>query len=160
MGALQTADAMTSDRGFTACVRGGIDTAAVLAGVADVTAGGNVLFVGTARGVTDGVITRGLDYDAHEPLAVATLEALRRDALARFGLAACVIVHRLGGVPIGAAAVAVATSAPHRAAAFAAAEWLMAAIKRDAPIWKAEERAEGPREWLHPESAPRPGGGT
>ena len=157
---MRTADATTSDRGFAACVRDGIDTAAVLAGVADVAAGGNVLFVGTARGMTAGLVTRRLDYDAHEPLAAATLEGLRRDAIARFGLTACVIVHRLGRVPPGEAAVAVATSAPHRAEAFAAAEWLMAAIKRDAPIWKAEERADGPREWIHPESAPRPGGGA
>ena len=98
---MRMADAMTSHRGFAACFRGGIDTAAALAGVADVAAGGNVLFVGTARGVTDGVVTRRLEYDAHEPLAEATLEALRRDAIARFGLAACVIVHRLGGVPPG-----------------------------------------------------------
>jgi len=55
--------------------------------------------------------------------------------------------------------VAVATSAAHRAAAFAAGEWLMTAIKRDVPIWKAEERTDGRRDWLHPEAAGRPGGG-
>ncbi len=119
-----------------------------------------MLFVGTARGTTDGVATRWLEYDAHEPLALVTLDALRRDAIARFELVACAVVHRLGVVPPGEASVAVATSAPHRAAAFAAAEWLMAVIKRDVPIWKAEERPDGRREWLHPESAPRPGGGA
>ena len=119
-----------------------------------------MLFVGTARGTTDGVATHALEYDAYEPLAVATLDALRRDAVARFDLVACVVVHRLGTVLPGEASVAVAASAPHRAAAFAAAEWLMAAIKRDVPIWKAEEQPDGHREWLHPKSAPRPGGGS
>jgi molybdopterin synthase catalytic subunit len=145
--------------GHVVCVRGAIDTAQVLATVGSVDAGGNVLFVGTARGTTDGVATHALEYDAHEPLAVATLDALRQDAVARFDLVACVVVHRLGTVLPGEASVAVATSAPHRAAAFAAAEWLMAAIKRDVPIWKAEERPDGRLEWLHPKSAPRPGGG-
>ena len=146
--------------GHAVCVSDAIDTAQVLAAVGSVDAGGNVLFVGTARRMTDGVATHALEYDAHEPLAVATLDALRQDAIARFGLVACVVVHRLGTVLPGEASVAVAASAPHRAAAFAAAEWLMAAIKRDVPIWKAEHRSDGRREWLHPESAARPGGGA
>jgi molybdopterin synthase catalytic subunit len=151
---------MQRHAGHAGCVCHAIDTARALAAVGSIDAGGNVLFVGTARGTTGGVTTHALEYDAHEPLAVATLEALRRDAIARFGLVACVVVHRLGTVLPGEACVAVAASAPHRAAAFAAAEWLMAAIKRDVPIWKAEERPDGRREWLHPESAPRPGGGS
>jgi molybdopterin synthase catalytic subunit len=147
-------------RGTAACVRDAIDTTRVLDAVRDADAGGNVLFVGTARGTTDGEVTRALEYDAHEPLAAATLEVLRREAIGRFSLVACAVVHRLGTVLPGEASVAVATSAPHRAAAFAAAEWLMAAIKRDVPIWKAEDRGDGRREWLHPDSAPRPGGGA
>ena len=146
--------------GHVACHREPIDTAAVLAAVRHVAAGGNVLFVGTARATTDGIATQALHYDAHEPLALATLDALRQNAITRFDLVACAIVHRLGSVPPGEASVAVATSAPHRAAAFAAAEWLMAAIKKDVPIWKAEERPDGRRDWLHPDSAPRPGGGA
>lgn len=142
-----------------ACVHGPIDAAALLAAVGDSTAGGNVLFVGTARGVTDGVVTRSLAYDAHEPLAMAALESLRRHAIERFGLVACMIVHRLGAVAAGESSVAIAVSAPHRRAAFAATEWLMEAIKRDVPIWKCEERADGAREWIHPLAAPRPGGG-
>ena len=151
---------MQRHAGHAGCVCHAIDTARALAAVGSIDAGGNVLFVGTARGTTGGVTTHALEYDAHEPLAVATLEALRRDAIAHFGLVACVVVHRLGTVLPGEACVAVAASAPHRAAAFAAAEWLMAAITRDVPIWKAEERPDGRREWLHPESAPRPGGGS
>jgi len=147
------------DRGFAACGRGPIDAAAVLAAVGDVRSGGNVLFVGTARSTTDGVSTARLVYDAHEPLAAAVLERLRTEALDRFGLTRCAVTHRIGEVLPGEASVAVATSAPHRAAAFAAAEWLMAAIKRDAPIWKAEERDDGRRDWIHPQTAALPGGG-
>jgi len=145
------------ERGFTACGTGPIDAAAVLAAVGDAAAGGNVLFVGTARSTTDGVPTARLVYDAHEPLAAAVLERLRSEAVERFGLVGCAVVHRLGAVLPGEASVAVAASAAHRAAAFAAAEWLMAAIKRDAPIWKAEERDDGRRDWMHPQAARRPG---
>jgi len=137
----------------SALVRGPIDGVGLLAAVADPAAGGNVLFVGTARAVTGGVVTVGLEYEAHEPLASAGLERLAAEAVARFALAGCAIEHRLGRVAIGAASVGVATSAVHRAEAFAAAEWLMEAIKREVPIWKCEEEADGTRRWLHPPGA-------
>ena len=97
-----------------------------------------MLLLGTARGVTDGVVTVRLDYEAHEPLASAALERLRVEALARFGLTGCVVEHRLGTIAIGEASVGIALSGPHRAEAFAAAEWLMTEIKRQVPIWKRE----------------------
>jgi molybdopterin synthase catalytic subunit len=135
-------------------VHGAIDTAAVLAAVASDAAGANVLFVGTTRGITEGVVTRSLDYEAHEPMARGELERLRDEAVARFGLVACAIVHRLGTVPVGEASVAIAASAPHRREAFGAAEWLMEQVKRVVPVWKREEAVDGARTWVHPERAP------
>jgi len=139
-------------------VRETIDAARVLASVADHAAGANVLFTGTTRCVTDGVRTRSLVYEAHEPLAWAVLARLREEATAGFGLTRCAVTHRLGVVAVGATSVAVATSGPHRREAFAAAEWLMDRIKREVPIWKAEEGADGELAWVHPEAGSRPGG--
>lgn len=139
-----------------------IDAAALLERVADGAAGANVLFLGTTRGITGDVVTRGLEYEAHESLADAMLRRLAEEAATTFSLSACAVVHRLGTVPVGAASVAVATSAPHRREAFAAAEWLMERIKRDLPVWKCEEAADGSRSWVHPEEVPgaqRAGGG-
>lgn len=150
---------MASDPAGAEAVRLGrepIDPAWLLAAVADPAAGGNVLFLGTARGLTAGVVTRLLTYDAHEPLAFATLQQLRQQAIDRFGLVACAVWHRLGTVTPGAASVAVAASAAHRREAFAAAEWLMERIKHEVPIWKCEEGEDGRREWLHPTAAMPP----
>lgn len=131
-----------------------IDTAAVLAGVAGDAAGANVLFVGTTRGLTGDVVTRGLEYEAHEPLAAAQLAGIADQAAKTFALTACTIVHRLGCVPVGEASVAVAASAPHRREAFAAAEWLMEQIKQTVAIWKREESADGSLTWVHPDNVP------
>ncbi len=133
-------------------VWGPIDTARLLACVADDAAGANVLFTGTTRGVTAGVLTQRLAYEAHEPLARAQLTRLRDEAVAAFALTGCVISHRLGEVAVGETSVAIATSAPHRREAFAAAEWLMERIKSEVPIWKCEEGADGGRTWIHPGS--------
>lgn len=133
--------------------RGPLDAAAVLAAVADPSAGGNVLFVGTARDRTDGVATSRLEYEAHEPLARAQLAALLAEARERFALVGCGVAHRLGVVEPGEASVAVAASSPHRREAFAAAEWLMERIKRDVPIWKREHRPGGGA-WVHGDIRP------
>lgn len=131
-----------------------IDTTAVLAAVAGDAAGATVLFVGTTRAFTGEIVTRSLDYEAYEPLAEAQLRHAADEAMTAFGLTACAVVHRLGCVPVGEASVAVAASAPHRRAAFAAAEWLMERIKQVVPIWKREEAADGSRTWVHPDDVP------
>ncbi|MFM9059002.1 MAG: molybdenum cofactor biosynthesis protein MoaE [Planctomycetaceae bacterium] len=147
------------DAGAGALVRGPVEPDLLRAAVADPAAGATVVFTGTARGVTAGVATRSLEYEAHEPLAEASRARLCAAAVARFGLVACAVEHRLGGIGIGEVAVSLATSAPHRAAAFAAAEWLMERIKAEVPIWKREEWADGRREWIHPGVAPDAVGG-
>ncbi|MFN9272785.1 MAG: molybdenum cofactor biosynthesis protein MoaE [Planctomycetia bacterium] len=144
-------------RDMVSLVHGAIDTAAVLSTVASDAAGANVLFVGTTRGITAGLVTRSLEYEAHEPMARGELDRLRDEAIERFGLESCAIVHRLGVVPVGEASVAIAASAPHRREAFAAAEWLMEEVKRVVPVWKREEAADGGSTWVHPE---RPPGGA
>ena len=134
-------------------VRRPIEAEQLRAAVAAAEAGANVVFLGTARGVTGGVVTLSLEYEAHEPLAAEALSRLCAAAVERFGLTACAVEHRLGRIAVGEASVGIATSAPHRAAAFAAAEWLMERIKQEVPIWKCEEAGDGSRAWVHPEGA-------
>lgn len=136
-----------------ALVRRPIDPQRLLAAVASPEAGANVLFLGTARGFTKGVETTGLEYEAHDAMATEALERLCMAAVDRFSLLACAVEHRLGRIGIGEAAVGIAASAPHRRAAFDAAAWLMERIKREVPIWKCEEWADGRRAWVHAEPA-------
>lgn len=139
-----------SEQAEGALVRRPIDPQRLLVAVASPLAGANVLFVGTARAVTGGTETRSLEYEAHERMAGPALERLCTAAVDRFDLVACAVEHRLGRIAPGEASVAIAASAAHRQAAFEAGEWLMERIKRDVPIWKCEERADGRREWIHP----------
>jgi molybdopterin synthase catalytic subunit len=53
------------------------------------------------------------------------------------------VLHRTGEVPIGEAAVIVVVSAPHRAEAFAAAQFGIDELKATAPIWKRESWVGG-----------------
>ena len=85
----------------------------------------------------------GLEYEAHETMALRILGAIADEVRERFGVERVAIVHRLGAVPLGEASIVVAAAAPHRDVAFAAARYAIDETKARAPIWKAERFADG-----------------
>lgn len=107
--------------------------------------GGVVVFTGTARDHSvgrDGV-TR-LEYEAYEEQVVPRLNEIAAAARERWpDLGRMVLLHRIGDVPLTEAAVVVAVSAPHRAAAFEAARFGIDTLKTTVPIWKREDWSEG-----------------
>lgn len=113
-------------------------------------AGAVLLFLGCTRQHTGGRETVDLTYDAYGKMAEKELTALETEARERWGLSECLIVHRLGTVPLGEASVAIAVASPHRRAAFEAGEWLIDTLKQRVPIWKQEHWANGTSEWVHP----------
>ena len=130
--------------------REAIDTGALLAKASRPEAGAIVLFLGTTRETTAGRRTATLDYEAYDEMAEKQLAELEIEARGRWPLVECLIVHRLGRVPLAEASVAIVVSTPHRAEAFAAGQWLIDSLKRDVPIWKQEHWADGTSEWVHP----------
>ena len=134
-----------------------IDVAPLLAAAARPACGAINLFLGTTRDHHDGRRVVRLEYEAYERMALDVLASLERAAQERFGLAHCAIVHRLGEVPVTEASVMVVASAPHRAAAFDAARWVMDQLKQQVPIWKKEHFAEGDPAWV--KGHPLAGGG-
>jgi molybdopterin synthase catalytic subunit len=71
-------------------------------------------------------------------------------ALARIGAevglahgAEVAVVHRVGVLRPGEAAVVIAAAAPHRAPAFRACEQVLERLKQDVPIWKREVFEDG-----------------
>jgi molybdopterin synthase catalytic subunit len=76
-------------------------------------------------------------------MALAVMGEIADEIEARFGVVRLAIVHREGQVPLGEASVAIAACAPHRDAAFAAARYAIDETKARAPIWKAEQFADG-----------------
>jgi MoaE-MoaD fusion protein len=85
----------------------------------------------------------GLEYEAHETMALRVLATIADEIAERFGVERLAIVHRTGPVPLGAASIVVVAAAPHRDAAFAAARYAIDETKARAPIWKAEQFADG-----------------
>src|SRR5687767_4693716 len=113
-----------------------IDVQAVLTRVHSKRAGAVVLFLGTTREFTGDRKTESLDYECYPEMAIKKLEELEAEAIRRWPLCECAIVHRVGHLALGEASVAVAVSSPHRDDAFEAGRWLIDTLKQVVPIWK------------------------
>jgi molybdopterin synthase catalytic subunit len=127
-----------------------IDVTPLLARAQQPAAGAVLVFLGISRRFTGQNETVELAYEAYDDMARRELAKLEAEARRRWELVECVVVHRLGVVPISEASVAIVVSSPHRAAAFEAGRWLIDELKSSAPIWKQERWAHGKTEWIHP----------
>jgi molybdopterin synthase catalytic subunit len=108
--------------------------------------GGVVTFTGTVRDQTRGRRVLRLEYEAYAPMAERKLAEIGA-AVAREHGVEVAIVHRVGVLAPGDAAVVIACAAPHRTPAFRACEACIEALKKDVPIWKREVYEDG-SEWV------------
>ncbi len=119
----------------------------VLEALADVSAGGLTLFVGTVRDHDGGKEVGGLEYSAH-PTALDRLRDVCEEVAHEYDVRAVAAVHRVGSLGLGDAAVVVATAAAHRGQAFDASRALIDRLKATVPIWKHQVFADGSDEWV------------
>lgn len=125
-----------------------IDVAAIEASIRSERCGGIVTFLGVVRErADDGRSVTGLEYQAHETMALTAFAAIEAEARDRFGDVRMAIVHRVGSLAVGDVAVAVCVAAAHRGEAFDACEYAIDELKRRAPIWKKELYAGGDGTW-------------
>lgn len=122
----------------------GAETNAFLTAAAG--AGAAVTFTGLVRSRPDDPVTT-LTLEVYPELAEAQIARAIAETVARFGLLRATVIHRYGTLAAGEPIVQVMALAPHRAAAFDGAEFLMDYLKTDAPFWKKEATPDGER-WV------------
>lgn len=110
-------------------------------------AGAIASFVGLVRdvhagGPGDDPVT-GLYLEHYPGMTERSIEAIGREAGSRWPLLDLLVIHRVGALPPQAQIVFVQVAAGHRAAAFAACEFVMDYLKTDAVFWKREQRVSG-----------------
>jgi molybdopterin synthase catalytic subunit len=109
--------------------------------------GGIVTFVGTVRSAGGADAITAMTLEHYPGMTEDELTAIEAEANRRWTLEASLIVHRYGRLVPGERIVLVVTAAAHRAAAFAANEFLVDWLKTKAPFWKQEETPQGAR-WV------------
>ncbi len=102
--------------------------------------GAIVTFTGIVR-ATGGLT--GMEIEHYPSMTAKAIEAIASEAVARWGLDDCLVIHRYGVLSPGEQIMMVATASRHRAAAFEAAEFLMDYLKSRAPFWKKETGPDG-----------------
>ncbi len=137
----QIADSGTGH--FFALTRQPIDAAGIARHLLRGEDGAVVNFEGVVRNNTKGRLTRFLDYECYEPMAVKTMAQIGREIVQSHPIARIAMVHRLGRMEVGETSVAVVVTAPHRRPAFEAALEGINRLKRLVPIWKKEHFADG-----------------
>jgi len=125
------------------------DAGAELAALGGEGVGGIASFIGTVRAT----------HGTERPLAALHLEhypqmterAMRRiaeQAMRRWPLIRCTIIHRVGRLLPEQNIVFVGASSPHREAALSAISFLIDWLKTSAPFWKREEFCSGESIWV------------
>ncbi len=132
--------------GLFAVVDRPLDLAEAVRAVEGPGRGGVVTFTGDVRGETRGRAVLRLEYEAYPAMAERKLREIG-ERVAREHGAEVAIVHRVGQLAPGEAAVVIACAAPHRTPAFRACEAAIEALKREVPIWKREVYRDG-SEWV------------
>ena len=107
--------------------------------------GAVVTFSGLVRDVDGGL--QAMEIEHYPGMTEKALLGIAEDAQRRWALGDVLVIHRFGSLTPDEMIMMVATSARHRAEAFAAADFLMDYLKSRAPFWKKERTAQG-ADWV------------
>ena len=114
--------------------------------VQDAAAGAVVTFEGVVRNHDADRAVTGIGYSCH-PTADQVVEQIAQDVAQQGRVRALGVVHRVGNLTIGDAALAVAVSSDHRAEAFAVCSEIVEEVKMRLPVWKRQTFTDGSVQW-------------
>lgn len=114
--------------------------------VQEAAAGAVVTFEGVVRNHDAERAVTGIGYSCH-PTAGQVVKQIARDVAQQGRVRALGVVHRVGDLSVGEAALAVAVSSDHRAEAFAVCSQIVEEVKERLPVWKRQTFTDGSSQW-------------
>ncbi len=109
--------------------------------------GSDLLFCGRVRDNSRGKNVRFIDYQVYPEMAVKEMDRIACEAIEKWSLNRCVVVHRYGRVMPGETSIIILVSSPHREESYAASRYIIDEIKKRVPVWKKEYYDDG-SEWI------------
>ena len=104
-------------------------------------------FTGLVRDMGDGPVLDALTLEHYPGMTERQMQAIADEALVRFKLDRCRVIHRYGRMGPREPIVLVLAASAHREAALDGARFLMDWLKTKAPFWKLETTGAGER-WV------------
>ncbi|MCU7842579.1 MAG: molybdenum cofactor biosynthesis protein MoaE [Candidatus Thiodiazotropha sp. (ex Monitilora ramsayi)] len=111
------------------------------------TIGGIVSFIGLMRDINEGDKVSRLFLEHYPGMTEKALEKIVDEAMRRWDLAGCRVVHRVGEMSPTDPIVVVVVASRHRKEAFLGCEFVIDYLKTQAPFWK-KELTEGGERWV------------
>ena len=104
-------------------------------------------FIGYVRDINDKKEVRYIDLEVYNEMAIKELSKIERNAVSKWSLSSCIIIHRYGKLYVNDKIVLVACFSEHRQSSLEACKFIMDYLKKDAPFWKKEYYYQGSK-WL------------
>lgn len=93
-------------------------------------------FRGLVRAEENGMAIRALEYEAYHSMAERELRRLLEALSQKHRCLGAQVIHRIGILPVGDAAIYVGIASRHRGEGFSLLAEFMDRLKQDVPIWK------------------------
>ncbi len=110
-------------------------------------AGAVASFVGVVRSAAERPV-EAMTLEHYPAMTLPALQRIAKEAVGRFSLLGCTIIHRHGTLRKGEKIVLVLAAASHRQVALDATGFLIDWLKTSAPFWKKEHFAGGDAAWV------------
>lgn len=109
--------------------------------------GSDILFCGRVRNNSRDKNVLYIDYQVYPEMAVKEMDKIADEAIVKWNLNRCVIVHRYGRVMPGESSIVILVSSPHREESYISSKYIIDEIKKRVPVWKKECYDDG-SEWI------------
>ena len=104
-------------------------------------------FIGYVRDNNNNTSVESIKLEVYEKMAFKQFEKIIQKANVKWSLIDSLIIHRYGKLQVNDKIVLVASFSSHRKDSFAACNFIMDYLKKDAPFWKNEFYGKK-NEWL------------
>jgi len=109
--------------------------------------GAAVTFVGVMRDFNDNQNITTMTLEHYPGMTEHEIEKVCREALEKWPIDDCLVIHRVGEISPADPIVLVAVWSAHRADAFDACRYIIHYLKQRAPFWKNEQTPAG-QQWV------------
>ena len=95
-------------------------------------------FIGYVRDSNNNTNVKSINLEVYEKMAYKQFKKIIEEASVKWSLIDTLIIHRYGKLEVNDKIVLVASFSSHRKDSFAACNFIMDYLKKDAPFWKNE----------------------
>ena len=110
-------------------------------------AGAVSTFIGYVRNINEKKEVKSINLDVYKDMAIKKLREICSNAIKKWSLVDCLVIHRYGHLFVHDKIVLVATFSINRKDSSESCNYIMNYLKKDAPFWKKEFYNDGSK-WL------------